>query len=162
MSGFLFVDDVKGLLVHGTCDDHNNGSYRQLLHPPRHPSLERLSVPVADRLALVVPTLRMIKNAKANYASHTYQLLKIIGNYNGLSSIRLTTQRCWRYTSDLLRKAESQCCNFRRDVQALLDTLVQCKEISPENEGDTYGEVDVSTSKKCLKNTTSLALKSAI
>ena len=161
VSGFTYVDITKGLVI-GTCIDHNNGSSRQFLHPPRHPSLQRLSVPIEDRLALVVPTLRMIKNAKANYASHTYQLLNVIGNYTGISSIRLTTKRCWRYTSDLLRKAESQCSNFRRDVNVLLDTLVRRKEITSQIKKDTFGEVDGPLSRKCLQNTTSLPLKSSI
>ena len=128
VSGFVFLHPTIGLVV-GTCPDHHNGSQLQFVHPPRHPTLHRLSVPYPDRLALAVPNLNLIQNVKANYSSHTFQLLKAQGNYSGISSIQLSSKRRWDITSDLLVKSEAQCAYHRQDVKYLLHQLVASGEL---------------------------------
>ena len=128
VSGFVFLHPTRGLVV-GTCRDHHNGSPLQFVHPPRHPILHRLSVPHPDRLALAVPNLNLLQNVKANYSSHTFQLMKAQGNYSGISSIQLTSKRKWDITSDLLVQSEAQCAYHRQDIRYLLHQLVDSGEL---------------------------------
>ena len=157
ISGFVSVHEAYGLVV-GTRVSHNNGSQLQYLHPPAHPSLGRLSVPTNDRLAFVAPNLRILKNAKANYASHTFQLLKAVGNFSGISSIRLSSKRRWDVTSDLLVKAESQCSFYRRDIQYFLNNLVSSGEITDEIRQGIQSKPNIEQSAICLSASTSVSI----
>ena len=157
ISGCVFLHDTKGLVI-GTCLKHDNGSVLQYVHPPTHPSLGRLGVPCADRLALAVPNLHLLKNVKSNYSTHTYQLLQAQGNYNGISSMTLSSKRFWDMTSDLLVKAESQCTFFRQDVQYLLEFLVGSGEITKDMKQDFCFQPDVGGSTDSLISSTSVSL----
>ena len=157
VSGFVSVNGAYGLVI-GTCVQHNNGSHLQYLHPPAHPSLGRLSVPTNDRLAFVAPNLRILKNAKANYASHTFQLLKAVGNYSGISSIRLSSQRRWDITSDLLVKAESQCSFYRSDIQYFLNSLVSSGETTDEIRQGIQSKPNIEQSAASLSASTSVSI----
>ena len=156
VSGFVSVNETYGLVV-GTCLNHNNGSQLQYLHPPAHPSLGRLSVPTNDRLAFVAPNLRILENAKTNYASHTFQLLKAVGNYSGISSIRLSSKRRWDITSDLLVKAESQCSFYRSAIQYFLNNLVSSGEITDEIRQGIQSKPNIEQSAACLSASTSVS-----
>ena len=162
ISAFCFVDEEKGLVL-GTREEHHGGSKLQFIHVPTNPSLRRLSPPTGDRLALAIPTFNLLKNAKANYSSHTYQLLKACGNYSGISSVRLTSKRQWTHTSELLVKAESQCSLYRQDIQYFLKNLVATSEITENMRSDIFKQQpDFEESQQSLKSSSSLSLSASI
>lgn len=113
------VDDVFGLVLH-TCVEHNRGSHLQVIHPPLHPILKHSSCVHGERLAAVVPTISSVTNTKANYASHTYQLIRSVGSFSGICSIRLTNKRKWDVTCNLLRHSEGYATYFRDDIKLLI------------------------------------------
>ena len=113
------VDDKLGLVLH-TCTTHSGGSHLQSLYPPLHPVLHRNASVHGERLAFVVPSLSTITNTKANYASHTYQLIKSVGSFSGISSIRLSNKRKWDVTCEITRHSEGFVSYFRKDARMLI------------------------------------------
>ena len=117
------VDDRLGLVLH-TCAAHSGGSPLQALHPPLHPRVKRSGCVHGERLAAVVPTIGSVSNAKANYASHTYQLLKSVGSFSGVSTVRLTNKRKWDVTCDALYHSEGNSAFFRDDIKIMMKKWV--------------------------------------
>ena len=120
----LRVDKSEGLIVHA-CSMHSKGSSVHYIHPPSHPSLTRTALLHEERLSVVAPTISWITNIKANFASHTYQLLKSIGSYSGISTVRLKRKTRWDITSDILYQAEGISCCFRDDIKTLIRQWVR-------------------------------------
>ena len=115
----LRVDKSEALVFHA-CSMHSKGSSVHYNHPPSHPSLTRPALLHEERLSVVAPTISWITNIKANFASHTYQLLKSIGSYSGINTVRLKRRTRWDITSDILYQAEGICCAFRDDNKTLI------------------------------------------
>ena len=81
VSATVQVSDTEGIIVQ-TCSMHSRGSELQYIHVPCHPTLKRNPTLFAERLTQVSPTISTVTNTKANFASHTYQLLGSIGSYS--------------------------------------------------------------------------------
>ena len=124
VSGSCRVHSTLGLVIQ-TCAEHSGGSPVQFIHPPEHPKLKRVACLYQERIGLVVPSLMSVVNTKANYASHTFQLVKSFGSFSGVSSIRLTPKRNWDKTSDALHHAEGMATFFRQDIQILIRNWVK-------------------------------------
>ena len=115
----LRVHKSEELVVHA-CSMHSKGSSVHYIHPPSDPSLTRTALLHEERSSVVAPTISWITNIKANFAGHTYQLLKSIGSYGGISTVRLKRITRWDITSDILYQAEGTCCAFRDDNKTLI------------------------------------------
>ena len=118
------VDEKAGLVMQ-TCTEHSKGSSLQYIHAPVHPKLHRMCPRFQERLTVASPTLSGISNVKANYASHTYQLIKSTGSFSGMSTVQLRHNTRWDITSDLLYHAEGNAHAYRRDVQMLVRKWVR-------------------------------------
>ena len=163
VSGRTRVDQNLGLVIH-TCKEHNRGSALQYVHPPKHPTLSRLPSMKAERLAFLVPSLRQLKTGKANYSSHTYQLLHAQGGYGGISSTVLTKRRRWDITSDILSEAEAQCVAGRSDIRSHIQGLASAGEINA-----SLAEEFIETANKAcsqdhvvLKSSTSISIEACL
>ena len=137
VSAALKLDENKGVQLH-CCTAHNNGSGEQFIHPPTHPILKNLTPLHEERLGLITPTLRNISCTKPNFSSHTYHLTKAVGNYSGLSSIKLSRKRRWDVTSDILASAEKVALNNRFDTECLMQTIATEDSLKDETIKEMY------------------------
>ena len=112
------MDSEKGLVVNA-CFMPSKGSYLQYLQSPSRPVLTRNAVIHDERLSVVAPTISWITNITANFASHTYRLLRSVGSYGGMSTVQLRLQTRWDNTSGFLYHAEGVACRFRDDIKTL-------------------------------------------
>ena len=156
------VDKTEGLVVH-TCLMHSKGSSVQYLQPPSHPVLTRTAVNFEERLSIIAPTLSFITNIRANFASHTYQLLKSVGSYSGMSTVRLKRKTRWDITSDILKHAEGFAYQFREDIRTLICQWVrQGKIIDDVALGMIEYETNDENVQLCLSQATTIDLETCI
>ena len=119
VSAALKLNQTKGFQLH-CCTEHNHGSGEQVIHPPIHPILKNPSPLHEERPGLLTPTLRNISCTKPKFSSHTYHLTRAVGNYSVVSSIRLSRNRRWDFTSEILSCAENVALNNRFEAEYLL------------------------------------------
>ena len=154
------VDDRLGLVLH-TCAEHSGGSNLQALHPPLHPRVKRSGCVHGERLAAVVPTIGSVSNAKANYASHTYQLLKSVGSFTGVSTIRLTNKRKWDVTCEALHHSEGHSTAFRDDTKIMIKKWVSDGYLIHDVAQSFLDyKPDIAKSRSAVKNSTYINLVS--
>ena len=75
------------------CKLHENGLRLKYVHAPRHPLNSFVSSVHADRLATVVPSLRVAWSAKSKHSSYEYRLMSMIENHNGCRVMTLNESR---------------------------------------------------------------------
>ena len=156
------VDEKAGLVVQA-CSRHSRGSSVQYFHPPSHPSLGRTTVNYEERLSAIAPTLSFISSIKANFASHTYQLLRSVGSYSGMSTVRLKRKTRWDFTSDILYHAEGVACLFREDIKTMIrEWLRQGKILDDVASGMLDYVPDKKKVNSCLSQATSIDLQTCL
>ena len=156
------VDSEEGLVVHA-CSMHSKGSSLQYLHPPSHPVLSRIALIHDERLSVVAPSISWITNIKSNFASHTYQLLRSVGSYSGMSTVQLRRQTRWNITSDFLYHAEGVACRFRDDIKTLICQWVrEGKIVENVALGMLRYEPQMENVKSCLSHTSSIDLETCV
>ena len=114
-----------------TCQDHDKGCPRCMIHPPRQPN-HILSSKYSDQLCHAVIKPRTISMSKAQKYSNTYQMHEQRGNFNGIDTCSLTQYRNFKLLSFLLQENELRSLKGRADINALLTQLVKEKVLSPE------------------------------
>ena len=156
------VDEKVGLVVQ-TCSMHSRGSSVQYFHPPSHPSLGRTTVNYEERLSAIAPTLSFISSIKANFASHTYQLLRSVGSYSGMSTVRLKRKTRWDFTSDILYHAEGVACHFREDIKTMIREWVRQGKILDDVASGMLDYVPMNKKvNSCLSQATSIDLQTCL
>ena len=73
-----------------TCRNHNKGTTKMYIHPPRSPHRHALSSKQGDQLCQVIHKTRTISPMKAAKYSNTYQMHEQRGNFNGIDTCSLT------------------------------------------------------------------------
>ena len=114
-----------------TCQDHNKGCPRCMIHPPRQPH-HILSSKYSDQMCHAVIKPRTISMSKAQKYSNTYQMHEQRGNFNGIDTCSLTQYRNFKLLSFLLQENELRSLKGRADINALLTQLVKENILSPE------------------------------
>ena len=156
------VDEKVGLVVQ-TCSMHSRGSSVQYFHSPSHPSLGRTTVNYEERLSAIAPTLSFVSSIKANFASHTYQLLRSVGSYSGMSTVRLKRKTRWDFTSDILYHAEGVACHFREDIKTMIREWVRQGKILDDVASGMLDYVpDNKKVNSCLSQATSIDLQTCL
>ena len=122
--------NTKGVFLK-TCRVHNVLN-KNMIHVPTSP-LGNLLHPFADRFSLLNSKPRNVTPMKVGTFSHTYTLATSKGGYDGISSLQLTSLRCYNVKSDnLLPRNESLVYNNRKDVRSLLTHLLNSNEINED------------------------------
>ena len=178
---FLKVYDVMpGLVVHETkglcmvvCKLHDNGLRLKYVHAPRHPLNSFISSVHADRLATVVPSLRVARTAKSKHSSYEYRLLRMTGNQNGCCVMTLNESRNMHLKDweNVHYSAEFMAVQLRPDMKAFIKNLMNDGVVSPEyyeqlTNVDKYRKLfpypDDEELEKTLSGATTVDLASAI
>ena len=73
-----------------------------------------------------------MKNAKTNYASHTFHLLKAVASFSGVYNTELSSELRWDLTSRLLVKTEYQGKLIPGDLQYVSTNLSASGGLSDE------------------------------
>ena len=141
---FLTVYDViPGLVVHknkGLCmvvyKLHENGLRLKYVHAQRHALKSFISSVHADRLATVVPSLRVARSAKSKHSSYEYRILRMIlrmiGNHNGCCVMTLneSTNMHLKEWENVHYSAEF--IQLRPDMKAFIKNQIIDGVMSPE------------------------------
>ena len=83
----------QGLMI-ATCRRHNEGSSRQMVHVPRHPTCGNLSHPFDNRLAPLIPSLRAASTVRVGAFSNTWTISKATGGFSGVGAMTLSNNFC--------------------------------------------------------------------
>ena len=113
-----------------TCKDHNNGTKKLMIHPPRQPH-HILSPYHPDQLCHAVIKPRTVKPMKSAQYSNSFQMHEQRGSFNGIDTCNLTTFRKFDFCSRLTSDAEARSIHLRPDINALLTQLCTDNVISP-------------------------------
>ena len=120
------VTDVKDGLCMLVCDLQKKGLPLQHVYAPIHPINGFVSSVHADRLATVVPFLRVAKSAKPKHSSYEYRLLKMTGDYNGTHVMSLSQNRNMRlqHWETVHYASEMLAVQMRPDTSAFAEQLL--------------------------------------
>ena len=113
-----------------TCNDHNNGTKKLMIHPPRQPH-HILSPYHPDQLCHAVIKPRTVKPMKSASYSNSFQMHEQRGSFNGIDTCNLTTFRRFDFCSRLTSDAQARSIHMRPDINALLTQLCRDNVISP-------------------------------
>lgn len=105
-----------------TCREHDNGTSKLYIHPPRTP-YHIIPSSKNDQLCHAVIKPRLIKPMKAMQYSNCYQMHEQKGSFQGLDCCDITNFGDFSYCSYLLDESESRTINYRPDINSLLDHL---------------------------------------
>ena len=90
-----------------TCRNHNKGTNKMYIHPPRSPHNHALSSKQGDKLCQVVNKTRTISPMKAAQYSNTYQMHEQRGSFQGVDTCDVTDIGDFSFTSVFLDESES-------------------------------------------------------
>ena len=124
----IFICSEKGASVL-TCRDHNKGTSKLMLHPPRRPH-HILPSSFSDQLCHAVICPRTIHPLKACAYSISYQIHEQRGSFNGIDTCNVTNSGRFDFCSKILDENESISIGNRPDINSLLTKLVSEKKIS--------------------------------
>ena len=132
ISPAFMITDSGGLgLVTCSDDSHAKGSKLQFVHVPVNPVSGHVPPRHCNRLAAAVPTIKNFTNEKLSYNCHQFRLIELSGNFNGLSTVRLTKKRRWDVTNQRLAESEAQILGQRSDLVSNVSKLVMAGELVP-------------------------------
>ena len=113
----VMVKPNEGLVVL-TCQGHDKGYNKYLIHPPYRPVNTHLPTPKPDQLAHAVVVPRNLKPFKAKHYSNTYQMTEMRGNYTGLDTCDVVEFGNFCYHSKMLFESECLSIIHREDIKA--------------------------------------------
>ena len=118
------VNNENGLQL-VTCSDHKNGVKLKYVHVPTNPATGNVSTRSADRLALMVSSVRTVRPLKIGAKSCTFTMCRVeSGRTSGVSSTVLHKFRNFETPpTDRLVEIEKLMINCRNDVK---DIIRQC------------------------------------
>ena len=118
------VNNENGLQL-VTCSDHKNGVKLKYVHVPTNPATGNVSTRSADRLALMVSSVRTVRPLKIGTKSCTFTMCRVdSGRISGVSSTVLHKFRNFETPpTDRLVEIEKLMINCRNDVK---DIIRQC------------------------------------
>ena len=129
LPSICFIEGVPYVM---TCDDHNGGSTKLFIHPPRSALEHNLPSKYSDQLAHCSIRTRTIKPMSKKYYSNAFQMHEQRANFNGIDTCNISTYRRFDFVSTLLTKLESVAIANRPDINSLLNQLVDERVISKE------------------------------
>ena len=115
-----------------TCSDHSKGLPLKYVHVPTNPVAGNISPKFADRLALLVSSVRTVRPLRIGVKSATFTMCRVdSGRISGVSSTVLHNFRNFEvpYTTNL-KKIEALLVTSRNDITDLLRTCCQNEQIS--------------------------------
>jgi hypothetical protein len=132
MPSVSFVHDDQQLsdVSYLMCRNHRGGSNELYFHPPRAID-NTLPSHHGDQVAPVVVVPRILKSAKANQYSNTYQMQSVRGHYGGEDSMSLTTHGMFDYVSPISWRNESAAIMGRADIYALVHCWTEANLVMP-------------------------------
>ena len=171
-SASIVIDEKDGLCML-VCDLHKNGLPLKYVHAPIHPINGFVSSVHADRLATVVPSLRVARSAKTKHSSYEYRLLKMTGDYNGTHVMSLSQRRNMRlqHWETVHYASEMLAIQMRPDMSAFAKQLmidgVVSREYFIQLTDATYIAKNCTLPSsthlaRCLKGATTVDLPSAV
>ena len=113
-----------------TCREHDGGTKKLYIHPPRQPYLN-LPAPYPDQVCHAVVRPRTIKNMHAKAFSNSYQMYEQRGNFQGIDTCDITKFGDFGLHSFLLQTYENLSIANRPDLASLLKDLAREGNISP-------------------------------
>ena len=117
----ISIVDGKGPHIK-TCRDHDNGTMKLYLHPPRQP-IHTLPSEQGDQLCHAVIKPRLIKPMKASSYCTTYQMHAMEGSFQGIDTCDVVNFGDFSFCSVLLHQSEILSIKHRPDINSLLDHL---------------------------------------
>ena len=130
ISPATMLDMQEGLVIL-TCNDHNKGNSKYMIHTCRRPH-HILPAARPDQLAFCVNRPRTVKPIKKSKFSTTYQMHEQKGSFNGIDTCSVTLFGKFDFSSHLSSEDESRAISQRPDIHAhLVGTLVKEKIIPP-------------------------------
>ena len=112
-----------------TCNDHDKGETKYMLHPCRQP-IHNIPALRPDQLAPCVNRPRTVKPIKKSMFSTTYQMHEQKGSFNGIDTCSVTLFGKFDFQSSLSAVNDARSLSQRPDIHAHLQTLVNEKVIS--------------------------------
>ena len=112
-----FVNKIGPVLL--TCRNHNGGTDKHYIHPPRQP-YHILPSAKGDQLCHVCIKPRTIKPMKASKYCTKFQMSEQRGSFQGVDTCSVTNFGDFSFTSVLLDESESRSIALRPDINALL------------------------------------------
>lgn len=112
-----------------TCSNHNRGTTKFYLHPPRQP-VHILPSATSDQLCHAVIKPRTVKPLKASKYYTTYQMHEQKGSFQGVDTCSITNYGDFSFTSVLLDQFENRSIAMRSDINALLNHLKKDEHLS--------------------------------
>ena len=121
-----------------TCNEHNGGTHKLYVHPPRQP-YHIIPSEKGDQLCHAVIKPRLIKPMKASKYCIKFQMHEQRGSFQGIDTCDVVMFGNFSFTSFLLDQSESRSIKYRPDINALLDTLYKDGRVSKDMV-DSYRE----------------------
>ena len=117
-----------------TCADHKNGVLLNYVHVPTNPVAGNVSPRFADRLALMVSSVRTVRPLKIGAKSATFTMCRVdSGRISGVSSTVLHNFRNFECPLNYLRRdMESLAINCRSDVKEVIRVCCKNEELTRE------------------------------
>ena len=115
-----------------SCDDHDGGTTKLFIHPPRSALDHNLPSKYSDQLAHCSIRTRTIKPMSTKYYSNTFQMHEQRANFNGIDTCNISSYRKFDFVSSLLTELESVAIMNRPDINSLLNQLVDERILSKE------------------------------
>ena len=125
------INNQNGLQL-VTCSDHENGVKLKYVHVPTNPLVGNVSIENADRLALMVSSVRTVRPLKIGSKSATFTMCRVdSGRVSGVSSTVLHKFRNFDAPyNERLFNLEKFIINCRTDVQDVIRSCCQNEEMS--------------------------------
>ena len=114
-----------------TCREHDGGSKKAYIHPPRQPH-HVIPSQKGDQLCHCVVKPRLIKPMMASSYCITYQMHGQRGSFQGIDTINVTNFRDFSFCSRLLDESESRSIKYHPDINFLLGDLEEKGLLSSE------------------------------
>lgn len=153
----VVVDSQYGLCLL-VCKEHRNGSLFRHVHLAYNPIQKNKPLLIPDRLGGLVLAPQIVKPLVKKYNVNTYEVLRMTGSYNGLSSCMLQTRRRWDITSNALADSERLQFHCRNDIRNRVEEFFKSGDISREVYESFVNDVPLSI---CEKEQISFCEKSA-
>ena len=116
----VMVSKEEGICVL-TCEDHNGGFGKRMLHPPLNPVNRHFPQPMSDQLSHAVVCPRVVKPMKEHRFSTSYQMHEIRGSYRGLDTCDVQGYGKFGKKSYLNESNECLALYGREDTKCLLN-----------------------------------------
>ena len=112
-----------------TCRDHHNGTTRFMIHPLQQP-FHILPSKCSDQLSHAVIQPRTVRPVKAALYSTSFQMHEQRGSFSGIDTCSISNTGDFSFSSRLLAESEARSIFLRPDINALLNNLVNQKQMT--------------------------------